>query len=208
MWLGFIPRETKFFGLYEESAANIVKVARILKEMVDTCEDTAGKAARLTEIEQESGRLTHEIITQLHRTFVTPFDREDMARLAESLDEVADYIEGAAMRMNLYHAECPVGKAKELTDVIVRIALDVEAAISMLKGKGGLKRIMEKCETIHHLEYEADCIYRAAVAELFEHTQDLLYVIKWHEIYQYMEDATDRCDDVANVLEGVVLKYA
>ncbi|MFH0847729.1 MAG: DUF47 family protein [Chloroflexota bacterium] len=208
MPLSFVPRETKFFDLYEASAANVVKVARLLKEMVDICDGNAVKAEKLTEVEQESGRLTHEIITQLHRTFVTPFDREDMAKLAESLDAVADYIEGAAMRMNLYRAECPVGKAKELADVIVRIAFEVEAAVAMVKYKGGLKRILEKCEAIHRLEYEADCIYRAAVAELFEHTQDLLYVIKWHEIYQFMEDATDRCDDVAEVLEGVVLKYA
>lgn len=114
---------------------------------------------------------------------------------------------GAAVRMSLYRAERPAGKARELADVIVQCVAEVEAAISLLNEKDGLKKVLEKCEEIHKLEYEADCIFRAADGELFNATQDLLYVIKWHEIYQYMEDATDRCDDVATVLEGVALKH-
>ncbi len=204
----FLPREESFFPLYGKSAQNVISAARLLKEMVCECTDIPGKAAKISELDQLSGQITHDIIVQLHRTFVTPFDREDMAKLADSLNDIVDYIEGAAVRMNLYRAECPVGKARELADVIVRCATAVAEAVSLLNAKDGLKKILEKCEDIHKLEYEADCVFRAADGELFNNTQDLLHIIKWHEIYQYMEDATDRCDDVATVLEGVALKHA
>ncbi len=205
----FMPTEEKFFPLFESSAKVAVTASRLFKDIFDGNPDIAGKTAQITEVEQEGGRITHDIILQLHRTFVTPFDREDMAKLADSLHDVVDYIEGAAVRLHLYRAESPIGKAKELADVIVKCCIAVETAISLLKDKKSFKLILEKCEEIHKLEYEADCIFRAAIAELFEHSsQDLLYVVKWHEIYQFMEDATDRCEDVSTVLEGVVLKHA
>ncbi|MFH1639762.1 MAG: DUF47 family protein [Chloroflexota bacterium] len=203
----FLPHEESFFPLYEKSASNAVSAANLLKDMVYECTDLPGKADKLSEIDQASGKITHDIIVQLHSTFVTPFDREDMAKLADSLNDIVDYIEGAATRMSLYRAECPVGKARELADVIVKCTSEVEEAIFLLNKKDGFKQIMGKCAEIHQLEYEADCVFRAADAELFNNTTDLLYVMKWHQIYQFMEDATDRCDDVATVLEGVALKH-
>lgn len=201
-----LPVEEKFFGLFEESAKNAVVAVKLFKEIFDGA-DVAQKTAEITEVEQKSDRFTHEIIQRLHRTFVTPFDREDMAKLASSLDDIVDYIEGAAVRMHLYKAERPLAKARELAETIVKCTEAVEEAVSLLKDKAGLKKIMDETTKIHALEYEADGIYRAAIAEIFN-SPDLLYIMKWHEIYQYMEDTTDRCEDVADVLEGVVLKNA
>lgn len=202
----FLPVEEKFFGLFEEIAKNAVVAARLFKELFEGA-DVAQKTNEITEVEQKSDRFTHEVIQRLHRTFVTPFDREDMAKLASSLDDIVDYIEGAAVRMHLYKAERPLDKAKELAETIVKCTVAVEEAVSLLKDKSGLKKIMDETTKIHSLEYEADSIYRAAIAEIFE-TPDVLYIMKWHEIYQYMEDTTDRCEDVADVLEGIVLKHA
>lgn len=208
MPFSFIPREVKFFPLYTESAAQAVEAGRLLKDLVDKCEDVPEKAGKITEIEQANGSLTHDIIAQIHKTFVTPFDREDMAKLANALHDVIDYIEASAVSMHLYRAECPVGKARDLADAIVRCCEAVKNAVSRLGNKKEYQQILDNCKEIHRLEFEADGIFRAARAELFDNTLDMAYVIKWHEIYQLMEDATDRCEDVSNVLEEVVLKNA
>ena len=208
MPFSFIPREVKFFPLYTESAAQSVETSRLLKELVNDCNDIAAKAGKITEIEQANGSLTHDIIALIHKTFVTPFDREDMAQLANSLHDIIDYVEGAAVAMHLYRAECPVGKARDLADSIVRCCEVVRNAISKLGNKKEYQKILDDCKQIHQLESEADGIFRAARAELFDNTLDMAFVIKWHEIYQLMEDATDRCEDVSDVLEEVVLKNA
>ncbi len=208
MPFSFIPKEVKFFPLYTDSAKQAVEASRLLKELVFDCADVPGTAAKITEIEQANGSLTHDIIGQIHKTFVTPFDREDMAQLANSLHDIIDYVEASAVAMHLYRAECPIGKARDLAESIVRCCEAVETAVSKLGDKKQYQQILENCKEIHHLEFEADGIFRAARAELFDNTLDMAYVIKWHEIYQLMEDATDRCEDVSNVLEEVVLKNA
>lgn len=209
MPFSLIPRETKFYPLYTESATQSVEASRMLNELVNTdCKDIAVKTGKITEIEQANGTLTHEIIAQIHKTFVTPFDREDMAQLANTLHDIIDYVEASAVAMHLYRAECPVGKARDLADSIVRCCEAVRDAVSKLGNKKEYQKILDDCKTIHQLEFEADGIFRAARAELFDNTLDMAFVIKWHEIYQLMEDATDRCEDVSNVLEEVVLKNA
>ena len=208
MPFSLIPRETKFFPLYTESASQAVEAGRLLKELVDNCTDVAEKAGKITEIEQANGTLTHDIIAMIHKTFVTPFDREDMAKLANSLHDVIDYVEASGVAMHLYRAECPVGKARDLADAIVRCCEAVRDATSKLGNKKEYQKILDECKEIHQLESEADGIFREARAELFDNTLDMAYVIKWHEIYQLMEDATDRCEDVSDVLEEVVLKNA
>ncbi len=208
MPFSFIPREVKFFPLYTESAAQAVEAGRLLKDLVDKCEDVPEKASKITEIEQANGSLTHDIIALIHKTFVTPFDREDMAKLANSIHHIIDYVEASAVAMHLYRAECPVGKARDLADAIVRCCEAVKIAVSKLGNKKEYQQILDNCKEIHRLEFEADGIFRSARAELFDNTLDMAYVIKWHEIYQLMEDATDRCEDVSDVLEEVVLKNA
>ncbi len=205
----FIPREEKFFDLFEQSAQNMVKAAQGLKRLVDTWEDVEEKMGEITDLEHQGDTITHEIMAQLHRTFVTPFDREDIALLAHSLDDVTDFIHAAADAMFLYRVDTPGERAKELADIIVQAAAEVERAMPRLRRHGAeLKHILGHCVEINRLENMADRVFRSAMAELFDNTTDVARIIKWREIYEYMESATDRCEDVANVLEGVALKHA
>ena len=204
----FIPREEKFFDLFEDAAGNIVKASGVLNDLVDTWECIEQRVAEIKELEHHGDSITHEILARLHRTFVTPFDREDIALLAKSLDDVMDFIDAAAGDMVLYRVQQPSRRAKELADIIVQGAIEVQSAVLDLRHKARLKQTLAKCVEINRLENAADVVYRAALAELFEDSTDMAHVIKWREIYEHMESATDRCEDVANVIEGVALKHA
>ena len=204
----FIPREHKFFDLFEQSAHNMVKATQVLKELVDTWDDVGKSVNEITNLEHEGDTITHQIMAQLNRTFVTPFDREDIAMLAHTLDDVTDFIFAAATHILIYKIDHSTSRAKELADIIVQAALEVEMAIPQLRHRAELEKILPRCVEINRLENVADGIFRSAQAELFDNTTDMAQVIKWREIYEYMESATDRCEDVSNVLEGVALKYA
>jgi predicted phosphate transport protein (TIGR00153 family) len=206
--LSFMPREQKFFDLFEESARNINEAARALKEMVDSWQFIDSRVAEITEMEHRGDTITHEVVSLLHRTFVTPFDREDIALLAHTLDDIIDFIHAAADSMFIYKITSPTQRAKELADVIVQGAAEVEKAVAGLRKRSGFKQMLESCVELNRLENVADRIYRAAIGELFDNNTDMANVIKWREIYEHMESATDRCEDVANVLEGVALKHA
>ncbi|MBI4187784.1 MAG: DUF47 domain-containing protein [Chloroflexi bacterium] len=206
--LFFIPREEKFFELFEGSARNMVKAAQRLKELVDNWESVEASVGEITELEHEGDSITHQIMERLNRTFITPLDREDIVLLAHSLDDVTDFIHAAADAMFLYKVGRPNQRAKELTDIIVRSASEIEAAMPQLRRRAQLKQILERCVEINRLENMADRVFRSAIAELFDDTTDIPKIIKWREIYEHMESATDRCEDVANVLEGVALKHA
>ena len=203
-----IPREKKFFDLFEASTANAVKTARVLKEMVDTWEGVEEKTNLIDDLEHTGDTITHGIIEQLHRTFVTPFDREDIASLAHSLDDVTDFIHAAATAMFIYKVDYPSPGARELAGIIVQATAEVEKALSLLRHRAKLKQVLEHCIEINRLENMADSVYRKAMAQLFEDSSDIAAVIKWREVYEHMESATDRCEDVANVLEGIALKHA
>ena len=204
----FIPREHKFFNFFEESARNMVRAAQVLNELVDTWDGVEDKVSQIAQMEDEGDAVTHQIMAQLNRTFVTPFDREDIVLLAHSLDDVVDFIDAAADAMLIYKIDKPTPRAKELADIIVQAALEVERAIPQLRHRDGLKKMLPRCVEIHRLENVADKVFRSAIAELFDETKDVTRIIKWREIYEHMESATDRCEDVSNVLEGVALKYA
>jgi len=204
----FIPREEKFFDLVQESAQNVVKAARGLKEMVDTWEDVEGKVGEITDLEHQGDTITHEIMARLHRTFVTPFDREDIALLAHALDDVTDFIHAAADAMFIYKVGRPGQRARELADIIVQATEEVERVMPQLRKRIVLSQVLKQCVEINRLENVADRVFRSAMAELFADSTDMAHIIKWREIYEHMESATDRCEDVANVLEGVALKHA
>jgi len=204
----FIPREEKFFDLFEQGARNTVRAAQRLKELVDTWENTEGKVSEISELEHQGDTITHQIMEQLHRTFITPFDREDIALLAHTLDDVTDFIQAAADAMLVYKVGAPGQRAKELADIIVQAAAEVEKAMPQLRHRAELKQILNRCVEINRLENMADRVFRSAMAELFDDSSDIAQIIKWREIYEHMESATDRCEDVANVLEGVALKHA
>ena len=204
--ISLMPREEKFFDLFEASARNVVKGAQLLKELVDSWDNVAERVGKITDLEHEGDSITHQIMEQLHRTFVTPFDREDIALLAHSLDDIIDFIQAAADTMLVYKVEQPTQAARELADIIVQSADGVARAMPFLRHNAKLKQILEPCVEINRLENVADGIYRTALGELFNGT-DIARIIKWREIYEQMESATDRCEDVANVLEGVALKH-
>jgi predicted phosphate transport protein (TIGR00153 family) len=205
----FMPREKKFFDLFEQSAHNMVQAAQELKAMVHTWEDVPERAAAITELEHEGDTITHQIMAQLHRSFITPFDREDIALMAHALDDVIDFIDAAADSMLIYRIGKPSERALELADIITQAAVEVERAMPRLRRSGAeLRAVLENCVEINRLENMADRVYRSALAELFDNSTDMAGIIKWREIYEQMESATDRCEDVADVLEGVALKHA
>ena len=206
--ISLFSREGRFFILFEESAANAAEVAQHLKDLLYGWVDVEKKVQAIIELEHKGDQVTHEIIALVNRTFITPFDREDIALLAHSLDDIVDFIEAAADAMNLYKIESPTARSKELADIILQTTLEVQQAITELRQKVNLKQILKRSVEINRLENMADKVYREALAELFRDSKDIPYIIKWREIYEYMETATDRCEDVANVLEGVALKYA
>ncbi len=203
----FIPREEKFYDLFQASAQNMVQAAKSLKEMVNTWEHVEGKVGEITELEHQGDSITHEIMARVHRTFVTPFDREDIVQLAHVLDDVTDFIHAAADAMLLYKVDRPGKRAQELADIIVQATEEVERVMPQLKKRIVLSQVLKRCVEINRLENVADRVYRSAMAELFADSTDIAHIIKWREIYEHMESATDRCEDVANVLEGVALKH-
>jgi len=205
----FMPREEKFRDLFIDSAQNMVKTAQELKDLVNAWDNVEERLKRITELEHNGDTITHEIMSRLYRTFFTSFDREDIALLAHSLDDVTDFIHATADAMFIYKVAQPTERAKELADIILQAALEVEQAMLLLKKRGiDLKQVLRYCVEINRLENVADRIYRSALGELFEDSCDFCRVIKWREIYEHMETATDRCEDVANVLEGITIKNA
>jgi len=204
----FIPREQKFFDLFEESARNLVRAAQLLAQLLEDWEDVEERARQMTELEHHGDNITHRIIAQLHATFVTPIDREDIAQLAERMDDVMDFMEGAAVALVLYKVSQPTERAKELADILIKVTSEVSKAIPRLRHRKQLDQIPGHCIEINRLENEADAVLRSALGELFDHQVDIAEVIKWREIYEHMENATDRCEDIANVLEGVMIKRA
>jgi predicted phosphate transport protein (TIGR00153 family) len=163
------------------------------------------KADEIKEVEHKCDFLTHEIIQRLHRTFVTPLDREDIHALARSLDDVMDAIDASAAIVRLYQIEHVRADARELAKLVRMSADQVVIALQALERKRG---VAEPAVEINRLENEADRAHQASLRRLFEEERDPITIIKWKEILDFLEDATDRCEDVANVLEGVVVKHA
>lgn len=206
--LSFFPTEKKFFVLFEQSAQNAVKVAQQLRDMLYLWENIKERVGIITDLEHQGDAITHQIVAQLHLTFVTPFDREDIALLANSLDDVTDFIHAAADAMLIYNVERPTDRVKELADNVVQAVEEVERAVSELQGRIDRDRLLKRSVEINRLENIGDRVFRSAMAELFAEASDFAYVVKWREIYSHIESATDRCEDIANILEGIALKYA
>jgi predicted phosphate transport protein (TIGR00153 family) len=203
-----IPRERKFFALFEQSAQNAVKIAQQLKDMVYIWENVKQRVGIMNDLEHEGDAITHQIFEQLHRSVITPFDREDIALLAQSLDDVSDFVHEAADAMLLYKVAKPTNRAKELVDIVAQVVAEVAKAISEIDNRDGRKHLMERCVEINRLENIGDSVFRSAMAELFDDSTDFAGLIKWREIYTHMESVIDRCEDIANILEGVAIKYA
>jgi uncharacterized protein len=205
-WL--LPRDEDFFGLFERHAALTVEGAREMQRLVQGGQNIRTQAARIKEIEHETDVITHACVERLHKTFITPFDRDDIHRLITRMDDVMDYIESAAFAVMLYELVEMTDPARELADVLVRSTESVAVAVSGLKNVKQSQAILDACIEVNRLENEGDEILRGALADLFREAKDPLLVLKWKEVYEALENATDRCEDVANVIEGVVLEHA
>jgi len=206
--LTLVPREKKFFVFFEQGSQNALKVAQQLKDMVYVWENVKERVWVINDLEHQGDAITHQIFEQLHRSVITPFDREDIALLAHSLDDVVDFIHAAADAMLLYKVERPTNRAKEMVDIVVQAVAEVERAVSEIHDRIGRKKLLNRCVEINRLENIGDNVFRSAMAELFDDSADFGNLIKWREIYTHMESVIDRCEDIANILEGVSLKYA
>lgn len=207
MKLRFIPREGKFYDLFENAAANIVAGAKLLQELVNNYDRAQELGRQIEDVEHESDITTHEILDRLNKTFITPFDSEDISALASRLDDVLDYIEATADRMLLYEAGPATAELIALVDVLVDTAVEVEKAVRLVRDMTQSRRLLDHCIEINRLENEGDRQSRRALAQLFR-TAEPMDAIKWREIYEHVEMAIDKCEDVANVLESVVVKNA
>lgn len=202
------PRDTRFYDLFEQGTANLVIAAEKLVDLFNNYENVEAKAKQLKDLEHQGDTITHEIIRRVNLTFVTPIDREDIALLAHRLDSVMDFMEAAGRTAFLYRVTEPTERAQQLCSIVAKMAYKLNEVMPRLRHRDQFKQILEDCVEMNRLENEADDVHHAALAELFDSGKDASEIIKWREIYQHMEDATDRGEDVANVLEGIVLKHA
>jgi predicted phosphate transport protein (TIGR00153 family) len=199
-----IPREEKFYTDFQALADELKAGARLLEEMLAPERPIWDKADEIKEVEHKCDFLTHDIIQRLNRTFVTPLDREDIHALARSLDDVMDAIDAAATLVRLYRLNSVRFGARELARIVTACTDQVRLALGALEQHKGLAT---HAIEINRLENEADRMHQQAVSSLFDDERDPIIVMKWKEALDFLEDATDRCEDVANVLEGVMVKH-
>jgi hypothetical protein len=205
MW-NLIPKEVRFFDYFERQSEHIIQASALLHECVYNFADARAKVAAIKEIEHQGDQVTHEIVRRLNTTFITPLDREDIHALATRLDDVLDYLEASAERLVVYRIKEPTSACRAMADVIVKIAAATDRAIRCLRTTD--PGFHEHAVEVNRLENAADNLLRDSLAALFEEQGDPIEVIKWKEIYETMEIVTDRCEDVANVIEGIILKMA
>ena len=205
--LGFniLPRSGKFFEDFVNLAAEVRKGSRLLKQMLASSPPDMAQVDAIKEVEHECDRRTRGIIDQLNRTFVTPLDREDIHALAGSLDDVMDAIDGAAAVVRLYRITQVRAGARRLADIVCDSVDRVVEAIGALEKREG---VLELAARVSQLEHEADRVHQDSIVELFDQERDPIAVIKWKEIYETFEAGTDRCEDVSNILERIVLKHS
>ncbi len=207
MAYGLLPRDLTFFDLFERHAAKTVEGCKAMLALLENPIDVASQAKAIKQIEHETDDITHACVERLHKTFVTPLDRDDIHRLITRMDDIMDFVEAASERFWLYEVADVRSEAKDLARVLVRATEVLAEALAGLRNLKKAQQIMRACVDINRLENEADGILRAAVARLFREESDTKLILKWKEIFEHLENASDRCEDVANVIEGVILEH-
>jgi uncharacterized protein len=206
MAFSFLPREDEYFVLFSLISSKIQDASNVLVEMT---QDNTGKfedyVKRIKYIEHECDELTHSLTTKLNKSFITPFDREDIYTLSVALDDVVDYIDAGSRAILMYDIREITEHCKHFAKVIQSLAIELHSAVSMI---GKPVNMNHHIVEIHRLENEADDVYFRAIGELFHKTTDPIELIKWKEVYEILEAATDRCESVANIIEGILLKHA
>ncbi|MGH7898496.1 MAG: DUF47 domain-containing protein [Candidatus Binatia bacterium] len=209
MALSLFPRSgTEFFDLFERHAAKTLEAAQLLQAMLQDPKDTESQAARIKSIEHDGDQITHRAIEMLHQTFLTPIDRSDIHVLVSRLDDILDLIDSTAERVWLYELTTTEPEILSLAAVLINAVRQVQNAMTQLRNVKDREAIIRTCVEINRHENEGDQLIRKGVARLFREERDAIRVMKCKEIFDYLEDAIDRCEDVANVLEGVALEYA
>jgi predicted phosphate transport protein (TIGR00153 family) len=203
--LSFVPREQRFYDLFEKQASILVSASVLLKETLEDAGDLAARRREIKDLERQGDKVTYEIVRGLNETFVTPFDYEDISALAVGLDDILDFIEEIADTVNLYGITTIPRAANELADLLAQAVAQLEHAVGKLRSG---KKDGEYAIEIHRLEDIGDSTSRHAIAELFQARRDPLEVIKLKDLYGLLEDALDRCEDVANVIENIAIKNA
>jgi hypothetical protein len=203
-----MPRSDAFFDDFEKQAAETVEGARLLKELLDDFTDVGRKTQAIKDVEHRADDITHRAFERLHMQFITPFDRAEIHRLLSRIDDVLDLADAASERLGLYEVGPIIPEARDLAGVLLAQARKMQEAVRGLRNVKDSVRILEACREINVLENQADHILRVGLAHLFKSGVDALTVMKWKEILDLIETATDRAEDVANVIEGVVLEHS
>ena len=201
------PKEIDFFEIFDRASLNLTKAATLLVALMENFDNIEQRAKEIYETEQEGDILTHEIMKKLNKTFITPIDREDLHALASSLDDVVDLIWASVDRLSVFKLTEPTKEVIVMSKDLLMTAEVIQKAVKMLKEKN-YSYIQEYCIEINRLENRIDRAFRDALGALFDNIKDPILIIKWKEIYEHLEDASDKCEDVANVMEAIVLKYA
>jgi predicted phosphate transport protein (TIGR00153 family) len=203
-----MPHEGRFFTYFAEHAALILQGATELRAMMSDGKDIETRAHNIKTIETKADNVTHQTMHLLHQTFITPLDREDIHLLITSMDDCLDLMEDVSHCMFLYEVRSIPDEARRLAEICVACAEKVQAAVKLLDNMANAEQIMKVCHEIDRLETEADGVLRGGLAKLFHNEPDTRELIKLKEIYEYLETVTDRCEDVANIIEGIVLENA
>ena len=201
-----LPHDASFFSYFEQQGQKTVEGCRAFVAMVENPTDLDQRAERVKQIEHECDEITHAVVAGLHKTFITPIDRNDIYRLITKMDDIMDMVEAAADRLALYDVKEMTKEVADLARCLVSGAEHVLGAVSGIRDLSKSQAILQHCIEVNRLENVADSILRGALARLFREEKDPIAVIKWKEIYETLESATDRCEDVANIIEGVLLE--
>jgi hypothetical protein len=201
-----LPKEDKYFEMFNTMAAQITECALLLQKLFSDFDNRVDYADKIKKVEHNCDLITHDIVKKLNQTFITPIDREDIHALASGLDDIVDEIEYTAKRVILYRVEEPTEHARKMTDVLVRIVTSLENAVISLENNGD--QVLKECVTIHGLENEGDTYHHDAIDELFAGEINPITLLKMKELYAKMERTIDKCEDVSNILESIVLKNA
>jgi predicted phosphate transport protein (TIGR00153 family) len=197
-----------FFELFEQHADRTRQAAELLAMMFREGAPAEAQAQRVKDVEHQGDEITHTVIEKLHQTFITPIDREDIHELISHMDDVLDLVDATSERLWLYDVRQIEPEARELADVLLKAVVEMGAAVRGLRDLKDRSRLIAHCTEINRLENEGDRLLRRAVARLFRDSTDPIHILKWKEIYDNLENAIDRCEDVANVIEGVALEYS
>ncbi len=203
-----MPRSDDFFDDFEKLAATTVEGTRLLKALLEDFTDVPKKVQAIKDVEHRGDDITHRAFERLHKQFITPFDRTEIHRLLSRIDDVLDLADAASERIGLYEVGTILPDARDLAGVLVSAAETMQLAVRGLRDVKNPKRVLEACKQVNVYENQGDTLIRRAIANLFKSGLDPLTVIKWKEILDLMEDGIDRAEDVANVIEGVVLEHA